>query len=249
MPQLSHKTEAINWDVYLVEVLSPTERLALERVGFSKRVGFTKRKWHELDWFVRFAKADLDKASQGDLLSLQEEIVAMLTVHFRNRPESTPTLEQIIEIQRTVRNHLTDLADRGKTCLPPPPGRLWIRYPRILAQLSLGATAGAKMEQLSRMPDIVSLRAASGDPANLVSVMGELLEKAGKPIVRCPHCRTIFLQSRRNQEYCSRSCQSVAVMKKRRAETKAKIKRKRTARTPGPKTSARGGSRHGKKRR
>ena len=113
MPQLAFKIEAINWDGYLVEFLSPTERRALERVGFSKR------KWHELDWFVRFAKADLDKASQGDLLSLQEEIVAMLTVHFRNRPKSTPTLEQIIEIQRTVRNHLTDLAGPSTVFLIP----------------------------------------------------------------------------------------------------------------------------------
>ena len=243
MPQRGYKIEAINWDSYIVEILSPTDQRALERVGFSKG------KVHELDWFVRFARIDLDKATQGDLLSLQEEFVALLTAHFRDSPQSMPPREQIIEIQRTVRNHLNSLADKGMAGLPPPPGTLWITYPRIAAKLSVGASAGAKMEEFSRMLDIVSHRAASGDPGNLVSVLGELLEKAGKPIVRCPHCRTIFLQSRRNQEYCSRSCQSVAVMKKRRAEAKAKTKRKRTARKPGPKTSARGGSRHGTKKR
>ena len=83
MPQLGYKIEAINWDPYIVSILTPTDQQAL------KRVGFGKSEWDELDWFVRFARLDLDKASQGELLSLQEEIVALLTAHLRNRPELT----------------------------------------------------------------------------------------------------------------------------------------------------------------
>ena len=243
MPQRSYKIEAIRWDNYRQRHFTPTHQRALERVGFNKG------KWDELDWFVRFARMDLDKASPGDLLSLQEDFWALSAAHFRSSPTPIPSREQIIEIHQTVRNHLTELADKGITMLPALPGWLWIHYPRIQSKLLVGASASAKMEEFSWEPDIASHRQASGDPANLVSLLGELLEKAGNSIVRCPHCRTIFLQSRRNQEHCSRSCQSVAVMQKHRAEAKAKPKRKTTARKPGPKTSAKGGSRHGTKTR
>lgn len=243
MPQLGYKIEAIRWDTYTDSTHIQTDQRALERVGFSKG------KLDELDWFLRFARMDLDNASQGDLLNLQEEFVALLSARFGNRPKSMPSQKQIIEIQRTVQNHLTDLADQGRTMFPALPGWLWILYPRIGAKLRLRASAGAKMEEFSDMADFGSHRAAPADPANLIPLLGELLEKVRKPIVRCPHCRTFFLQSRRNQEHCSRSCQSVAVMQKRRAEAKAQTKRKTTARKPDPKTAAKGGSRHGTKKR
>ncbi len=245
MPQRGYKIEAIRWDdSYIEQTFPQTHRRALERVGFNKGKG------DEVDWFLRFARMDLDNASPGDLLSLEEDFWALSAAHFGSSPKSKPTREEIIEIQRTVRNHLTDLADQRKTELPVLSGCLWILYPRLEANLSVGESTSAETKEwVLKQPDIVSHRAAGGNPTNLISLLGELLEKAGKPIVRCPHCRTIFLQSRRNQEYCSRSCQSVAVMQARRAKAKAQTKRKTTARKPGPKTSARGGSRHGKKRR
>ena len=245
MPQRGYQIGATNWDSYITAVLhSPTDQRALERTRF------TQGKEAELDWFVRFARMDIEKASQGDLLNLEEEIVVLLTVHFRSRDqESVPSREQIIEIQRTLLKHLTELADKGKTMFPALPGWVWIIYPRIAANLSVGASAVAKLEEFSRMPDIGSHRAASGKPENLIPLLGELFEKVGRPIVRCPHCRTIFLQSRANQEFCSRSCQSVAVMQKRRAEAKAQTKRKPMARKPSPKTSAKGKARHGKTKR
>jgi len=242
MPQRGYAIEAIRWDRSIASILLPEHQRALERVGFHKG------RWGELDWFVRFARMDLGTASPGDLLSLQEEFWALVAAHFRSTLKPMPSREHMIEIQHTIQQHLADLADQQKTMLPALPGVLWILYPRIEANLEVGASADAKTKEwLLKRPDIVSHRQASGNPANLVSLLGELLEKAGKPILRCPHCRTIFLQPRRNQEYCSRHCQSVAIMRKGRAEAKAK--RKRTARTRGPKTSARRGSRRSKKRR
>ena len=232
MPQRGHKIQAVNWDDYLASILTKTHQLALERVGF------LKGPWDELDWFVRFATMDLDKVSQGDFLNLQEEIWALLTVHFKSSPDSIPLREQIIEIQQTIRNHLTELVDRGQTMLPSLPGFLWITYPRIAANLSVGASPVAKLKKFKRMLEIVSHRAASGHPDNLVPLLGELLEKVGKPVLRCPHCRNFFLPSRSNQENCSRHCQSVAVMQRHRAEVKAQIKQTRKAKKSSPKTSA-----------
>lgn len=243
MPQRGYKIEAINWERSFVSDHAPTEQGVLERVGF------TKGKWDELDWFVRFARRDLDKASPGEFLSLQEEFAALVTAHFKSSPDSMPTREQIIEIQQIVRKHLTELADEGKTMFPALPGFLWILYPRILAKLQEGVWGRGKKEQISSLPDIGLHRAASGDPANLVPLLGELLGKVGRPIVRCPHCRNIFLQSRKNQVYCSRSCQSVAIMQKRRAEVTAQIKQTKKAKKSSPKTSAKGNSRHGRKKR
>ena len=156
MPQLIQKTEAINWDDFIARPFPQSHRRALERVGFMKG------KWDELDWFVRFARMDLDEASPGDLLSLEEDFWALSAAHFRSSPKSKPTREEIIQIQRTVQNHLTDLADKGITMLPALPGWLWIYYPRIKAKLSVGKSAGAKMEEFSWQADIVSHRAASG---------------------------------------------------------------------------------------
>ena len=131
MPQRGFKIEAINWDDYLVPILEPTDQRALERIGFGKN------KWDELNWYVRFAQMDLDNASQGDFLSLQEEFAALVTVHFRSRsPESVPSRKQIIEIQRTVLKHLTDLVDRGETCLPSLPGFLNILYCSVKIHIS-----------------------------------------------------------------------------------------------------------------
>ena len=243
MPQRGYKTEAINWDRYFVIDQPPTEQRVLERVGF------TKGKWDEVDWFVRFARMDLAKASPGDFLSLQEEFAALVTAHFKNSPDTMPNREQILEIQQTIRKHLTELVDEGRTMFQALPGNLWILFPRMAAKLPTGLWAGATKEQISGMPDIVSHRVASGDPANLVPLLGELLEKVGRPIIRCPHCQHIFLQSRTNQEYCGRSCQSVAVMQERRAVAKTKSQRKINAKKPSPKSSAKERSRPDKNKR
>jgi len=244
MPQRGYQIGATNWDRSISLILTPTDQRALERVGFHRD------KWYETDWFVRFAMMDLEKASQGDFLNLEEEIVALVTAHYRNRDqESVPSREQIIEIQRTLLKHLTELADKGKTMFPALSGWVWIIYPRIAANLSVGASAVARLEEFSRMLDIGSHRAAaSGKPENIIPLLGELLEKVGRPILRCPHCRTIFLQSRTNQEFCSRSCQSVAVMQKRRAEAKAQTQKKAKGKKTGSTASKKGKSRHGTKK-
>ena len=221
--------------------LSPTDERALTRIGYDKSA------WDEVGWFVRLARTDLDKASPGDLLSLKEEFVALQKVRLRVQTD-LPEDEAVGNVQRYVRTHLGELADQGFTFLPEIPIQQRIEYPDIaIKQLALRA-GYQPSPQATGLPDCMSfLHAPPG--IGLVAVMGQLLATVGKLIVRCPHCRNIFLQSRRNQEYCGRSCQSIAVMQRRRAETKAQTTQKATAKKSVSKTSGKGEAQHGKKRR
>lgn len=220
--------------------LSPTDERALVRVGYDKGA------WEEIGWFIRLARADLDKASPGDLLSVKEEFVAMQKVHLRVHTD-LPEDEVVGNVQRIVRKNLEELADQGFTFLPEIPVRQRIEYPHIMEKLTLRGSYEPD-PQGNSLPDSLSfLHAPPG--IGLVAVMGQLLATVGKLIVRCPHCRNIFLQSRRNQDYCGRSCQSVAIMQWRRAEAKAQTTKKATAKKSVSRTSGKGEARHGKKRR
>lgn len=216
--------------------LSPTDERALARTGHDKSA------WDEVGWFVRLARTDLDQASPGDLLSLKEEFVALQKVHLRVHTDH-PDNMVLWDVQWAVHRGLEELADQGVTFLPEIPIRQRIEYPYIREKLALGG--GYKpSHSATSLPDCMSfLHAPPG--IGLVAVMGQLLATVDRLIVRCPHCRNIFLQSRRNQEFCSRSCQSVAVMQRRRAEAKALASQKPKTRK---KTRQRGGP-HGKKTR
>jgi len=82
----------------------------------------------------------------------------------------------------------------------------------------------------------------------LIAVMGQLLASVGQVVSRCPHCHKVFLQSRRNQDHCGRSCQSVAYTQRRRAVAKAQTQKKAKGKKTGSTTSKKGRSRHGKKK-
>jgi hypothetical protein len=215
------------------------------------RIGYEKGPIGELDWFIRLANAKLEGASEGEVLMLQEEFTALEKAHskisdrWRFRPQVDglklvevsfiPTPQDIIDVQKIIRSRLSELADRGLTVFPVMPTQMLIGYPRRLAKRDLTKST----------PDfIVSYSVASPSFTKLVYYMGLLIEKSEKLVSRCPHCRNIFLQNRRNQEHCSRSCQSVAVMQRKRAEektNKGKIRMEKDAK--------KGGSRHGKEGR
>jgi ribosomal protein S27AE len=248
MPQRSFRTShegPFDLSRYDLPPLSSTDERALERVGFNKNV------WEALNWFVQLAKKDLE-ASKGDLLILREDLAALRKVHLRisnaDDEDNQPTDEEIGDFQRTVRQHLEELADRGYTFLPETAVEQRIEYPHIMEKLAI--QEGYKPHpQASKLPDCTSLYRLPHSITGLVAVMGRLLEKVGTLIVRCPKCRNIFLQSRRNQEYCGRSCQSIAFVQRRRAEAKARATKKTAAKKPRTKATARGESRHGTKKR
>jgi hypothetical protein len=48
----------------------------------------------------------------------------------------------------------------------------------------------------------------------------QLLKKFPSSVLRCPHCKKLFLSSRRNAYHCSRECQSRAAAQKQRSRNK-----------------------------
>jgi len=162
--------------------------------------------------------------------------------------DNQPTDEEIGDFQREIKKHLEELANQGCTFLPKTEVQQRIEYPHVMEKLAMQEGWKPHPQPVS-LPDCNSVFNLPKSVTGLIAVMGRLLEKVGTLIVRCPHCKNIFLQSRRNQEYCGRSCQSVAFVQRRRAEAKARASKKATAKKPGTKASARGESRHGTKKR
>lgn len=225
-----------------VKKYTATQQRALSRVGYGKPLAY------EVDWFIGLANNNLEQLSEGENLTLQEDFSVLMKAHCDWVNAKLPTHSEMLEVQRIVRHHLSELADKGLTVLPETPIRHCLSYPRrmaILQTLAIGVPVNLPKETPDCMTQhLIGLVSFN----NLVYFMGHLLEKVGKLVLRCPHCRNIFLQWRRNQEYCSRSCQSVSVMQRRRAEAKAKAaqiaKGKKRASQPG-----KGVASHGKKRR
>jgi hypothetical protein len=243
MPQHPFRTSRIDlfkWGPLDRPPLTPTDERALKRVGHDKGA------WYEINWFIRLAQIDIE-ASEGDVVSLQEDFAALQKVYLRHANPPPPPCQQIVELQRTVRKHLEELANQGWTLLPEVPVQQVLIYPHMQAKLATLAE-GKVVETPSTFPDCESHHVTPPRLSSLISVMGQLLEKVGKLIVRCPHCESIFLQSRRNQEYCGRGCQSVAVMQRRRAEAKTRNDA-RAAKKRERKGGGMGGPRRGTKKR
>ena len=221
--------------------------------------------WEQLKWYVNLAKAgDFSGMQEWEQLKWKDEFAAMFlrTATVIPIPPKTwkyprgsaietlkctylPTLIQMQEVQIQTARHIHELADGKGTYLGPFQVSIAVKFqhvhdaygrqevPRhiIFRNENLG-------ESVSNVYEPILLR-------HMASLLE--LESYCDQIRRCPYCKAVFLQFRRHQEFCSRDCQSVAVMKKRRAEEKAKQglateKLNLTA-------SAKGRLRYGKKRR
>ena len=118
MPQQSfrtRKTEQSHWRGRYIKDLSPADTRAQDRVGFNAGIE------DEINWFIRLAKMDFENASKGELLVLQEDFVALCKGHCFLLNPSTPTPQQIIEVQQIVRKTLEELADQGLAMMPQTP--------------------------------------------------------------------------------------------------------------------------------
>lgn len=182
-----------------------------EDVRALERIHFNVSEWDQLTWYVQFAQKDLDRLSPGELLSVREDVRAVDRTLVRQMQgvEGVPgrSDEEIRGLQALVCEKLTELADTGIACLGP-------------FQVIVTATFLFGREQLTG--DWFQYRFA------------QLLKRFCRSVRRCPHCQAIFVQSRRNALFCSRTCQSRAVMKKIRATRKGR------SRTKPPRKKARG---------
>ena len=220
--------------------------------------------WSQMDWFVTLGGAhNFVTMPVWERLKWKEEFAAMLLrtdgsvipipadpmryprgkVTDLLKVTSLPTIEQMQDVRDEITGHLTELADGKGTSLGPFKVTFLVMFrhvhdaygthetPRHFIQIGETGEPKANIYQTS-----------------LLRHMTRLLETYCDQIRRCPHCSKVFLQNRRHQEYCRRSCQSVAVMQKRRNKEKMKGNRP-IDKKPALKASIKGGLQHDKKAR
>jgi len=233
----------------MIQKISPDTTLdkAWARIGLSP--------WHQMAWFVRLANTDLTKLSPGDLQNLQDECQAIriTPISFHpTRPDRkrypflhgwvgslSPSFIQLQNIQAAIAPHLNRIADGQTTECGPITLQHTIKFRR-----SNDAQQRAGYPPYSISPTSIFNSNSWAD--EFLFRVTRLLEQRRRrstlfvdSIRRCPNCQDMFVQLRRNANYCGRKCHSVAGMQKARALAK---KRKQ-------KNKRGGGSSNGKKKR
>lgn len=244
------------------------DEIAIERA--CQRIG--RDRWSQCAWFVRLANVpSFDTLSADERVQWQQEFAVIQSLvegasgllpppPRRSRrarlrypgasPQApsppSPDLYRIRldvyspcameRIREAVAQHVVRLADGEGTALGPFALQYLIMFDHV--HDAYGKTG---------VPRYLRARGElhmSNDPPrdSMLRLLAKLLEEYADQVRRCPHCRKVFLQSRLNQEHCSRACQSVAIARAIRARNKA-VKRR------GRRASAKGGSARGKKRR
>jgi len=221
--------------------------------------------WSQMAWFVLLGRttANFDSMPGWEQLKWKEEFATMSlradssaipvpadTKRYPRGEETEyygvhvlPTLEEMQQVRHVITRHLNELADGKGTFLGPFTISFSVNFHHVHDAYGKQKT-----------PRHVIYRGESDVATNiylptLLRHLTRLLETYCDQIRRCPHCRHVFLQNRSHQQYCSRGCQSVAVMQKRRTEEKAKSKKKPTNKRQGLTASQRRRARHGTKRR
>lgn len=198
----------------------PSDMKALERIRFDIS------DWDKMNWFVAIANKDLPAMTPGELQMLREEVVAIKRALRLSWGKTTwdPSLERAKETHRAVSKHLKELAETGQTTLGPFEQQTHIQSADVAFKDVFSELDSDTKQSLSGFSHHTKI--TEGD--ELLFFMSRLLEQFGGSIRRCPHCSIIFLQSRRNAVYCSRKCQSVAVMRAKRSDESRETKSKRT---------------------
>jgi hypothetical protein len=193
------------------------------------RIKFEASEWDQLNWYVQFAAKRIKQLSPGERLSLREEARAVERTLARRigGAESVPEIDDD-ELQRLhgfFSKKLLELVTTGHVTLGPFELRILITFGLV------SETVGGKGLLGNRF---------------LTYHFAKLLTWFPDAIRGCPHCNNIFLRFRRNAIYCSRACQSVAVMRQLRGVRKnigRGIKREHMRNIP------KGRAEHGKTRR
>jgi hypothetical protein len=178
--------------------------------------------WHQMNWYVELARMDLAKLRPGDLLNLQGEFVSIMQLLMLCDP-TPPTPSEIEGVQAAIRPHLERLADRKDTTIGP------FTMHRVIEFIWLTKKAVKSDKRASGIDRYFQTRIATYElpqenygehVGTFLTNMADLLQTFGRSIRRCPKCGLIFLQFRRTAWYCSRKCQAVSAVQKRRAKQK-----------------------------
>ena len=221
---------------------------AWERIGHDR--------WDQMTWFVKLANIDLAALSPGDVQNLQDECQAirMVAISFHSIPSNrkrypflrgwnsslSPTVRDLENIHAAIAPHLNNLADGMEVSLGPVQVAHTTRFRKTTENERKGGYPPHVI-----YPTAILKAGSHSWPDEFLLRTARLLEEFVDGIRRCPHCKKVFLQLRRNATYCGRACHSVAGM--RRIRTKQAFEKQ--VKTQGRKTTRKGRSPHGKKRR
>jgi hypothetical protein len=221
--------------------------------------------WDQMAWFVNLSNIDLASLSPGDLLNWSDEFVAISTSassvistapsrnvkrgwqpkHRTQPPLQPPTLQQMRQVQSLLGLYLNALADGQTIDIETAPVGEITRFRKTDAQEEQAGAPRYDVQYTELRRSMANLYFP-----RLLWRMTHLLKQFANTIRRCPHCHRVFIQLRRNRNYCGKACYTVAGMQRLRAEKKSqgqrKTKRKKQGLTAAP---SKGEERHGKKRR
>lgn len=186
-------------------------------------------RWDQMAWFVKLANTDMAALTPGDIQNLQDqcEAIRMVQISFYPIPpdrkrypfhggwgaSASPTLRDLENIHAAIAPRLNTLADGVEVSFGPVQVTHTIRFRK----------SNEAEQRAGYPPHLISpyavLRAGSQSwPDEFLLRTARLLEEFVDGIRRCPHCKKVFLQLRRNATYCGPACYSVAGMRRLREE-------------------------------
>lgn len=189
-------------------------------------------RWDQMAWFVKLANTAMATLTPGDIQNLQDQCEAIRKVPIPFRPipsdrkrypfqswwgaSASPTLRDLQNIHDAIAPRLNDLANGANVSFGPIEVTHTTRFQK----------SNEAEQQAGYPPHRISpcavLRAGSQSwPDEFVLRAALLLETYVDGIRRCPHCTKVFLQLRRNANYCGPACYSVAGMRRVREEQRA----------------------------
>lgn len=209
----------------------PTSMSPISALAVEERLGNTI--WEKLEWFVKFAQKDLNQATEGEKLSIQEELATLelFTVINDVRASSTsvplPEWSTVKNTQKVIYGWLTDWVDHSQVLIGPFTLELEIK--RVSRTEDLLKAYSPKSQTLipgqEPFGQVARFNFKDKNQAVLYRFT-ELIKEHGTVVTRCPHCLRIFLKLRKNARYCGRSCHSVAGMRAKRAKERELTKGK-----------------------
>ena len=220
----------------------------LETIGLAEMkhilesIKFDVSNWERLNWFIEFSKKNLDQATQGERLSIREQLASIarnLTIQSLPVPHEQysllPDWGKVEAIQARICQHLDEWLADGSIVMEPV--HLSISIYHVKSSAIHPQFRGKPLNDpsvRSRIPGqeerVHFARYELRDlKEKVLYTLGELLRDHASSISRCQHCQTIFLKMRKHARYCTRKCHSVAGMRKKRAvEKELKMARKKT---------------------
>ena len=220
---------------------------------------------HAMKWLLEFAQRDLSLLSEGDWLNLSYEVIAFARFGLLKQPHQKTLVRRnarssgLITTSPEWEDITEDVTLPSKDEIAKLRRFTWEQIEAIVQKDVADIDVGHIRIRLKRIPPtwvytrlIVDLL-ESGFAFHLAHHFAD----QAAWIRRCPECTKYFLAERRNQLYCSSSCQTRMASRKYRATPPERVgKRGRPPKKERPavkahnqKASSKGGQRHGAKRR